>query len=188
MPNEVEIKFQVEDLERLKRALQQAGFQLKIPRTHEMNTLYDLRGQPLRRKGQLLRLRQYGSEWVLTHKAKGKAARHKTRAETEVRVDDGAQMHAILSNLGYEPSFRYEKFRAEWSDGNGKVVVDETPIGNIGEIEGAPDWIDLTAQRLGIAPTQYITSSYAELFYDWKKRTRSPAREMTFAEAGGNRT
>ena len=29
------------------------------------------------------------------------------------------------------------KIRYEWSDGKGHVVVDETPIGNFGEIEGA---------------------------------------------------
>jgi adenylate cyclase class 2 len=187
MPDEVEIKFRIDDLERLKQALQEAGFRLETPRTHEVNTLYDLRGQPLRRKGELLRLRQYGSEWILTHKAKGKAGRHKNRAETEVRIDDGEQMDTILRNLGFQPSFRYEKFRAEWSDGSGQVVVDEIPIGNFGEIEGAPDWIDRTAEKLDIAPRQYITSSYAELFYDWKKQTRTSAREMTFAAVGGNK-
>lgn len=184
MPDEVEIKFRIDDLERLQRTLQGAGFQPKTPRTHEMNTLYDLRGQPLRRKGELLRLRQYGSDWILTHKAKGKAGRHKNRSETEVRVSNGEAMDALLRNLGYQPSFRYEKFRAEWSDGTGHVVLDETPIGTLGEIEGEPDWIDRTANALNIAPREYITRSYAELFYDWKKRTRSRAREMTFAAVG----
>jgi adenylate cyclase class 2 len=184
MPDEVEIKFQIDDLERLKRSLQHAGFQLKTPRTHEMNTLYDVRGSRLRRKGELLRLRQYGSEWILTHKAKGKTGRHKNRAETEVRVNDGEQMDAILRSLGFQPSFRYEKFRAEWSDGKGHVVIDETPIGNLGEIEGAPDWIDQTAKALDVTPRQYITSSYAELFYHWKKHTRSAANEMTFLAVG----
>lgn len=181
MPNEVEIKFRIEDLHSLTRALRDAGFQLKTRRTHEVNTLYDLPGQPLRRKGELLRLRHYGSEWVLTHKAKGKAGPHKSREETEVRVDDGKQTDAILLRLGFRPSFRYEKFRAEWSDGTGHVVVDETPIGNFGEVEGPPRWIDRTAKALGIRRKQYITSSYAELFYDWKRRTRSRADEMTFA-------
>ena len=46
------------------------------------------------------------------------------------------QMDLILRALGYAPSFRYEKFRAEWTDGKGQVVVDETPIGNFCEIEG----------------------------------------------------
>jgi adenylate cyclase class 2 len=89
-------------------------------------------------------------------------------------------MHAILRALGYQPTFRYEKFRAEWSDGRGHVVVDETPIGNFGEIEGAPRWIDQTAKKLDIRPEHYITDTYAGLFFAWKRRTCSAAREMTF--------
>jgi adenylate cyclase class 2 len=181
MPNEVEIKFRINDLPALKRALRRAGFRLTTGRTHEMNTLYDLPGRPLRRKGELFRLRKYGSDWVLTHKAKGKSGRHKSRVETEVEVSDGRQMDRILRNLGFQPSFRYEKFRAEWSDKKGHVVLDETPIGNLGEIEGAARWIDRTARRLNVTPQQYITASYAELFYQWKKHTRSCAPEMTFA-------
>ena len=78
------------------------------------------------------------------------------------------------------PSFRYEKFRAEWTDGKGQVVVDETPIGNFCEIEGAPRWIDATAKRLGVRQADYITKNYAGLFLEWKARTKSRAEEMTF--------
>jgi adenylate cyclase class 2 len=146
-----------------------------------MNTLYDLPGQPLRKRGQLFRLRKYGSEWTLTHKAKGKAGRHKTRVEQETKVADGIAMEAILFALHFKPTFRYEKFRAEWSDGKGHVVVDETPIGNFGEIEGSPRWIDRTARRLQLAPSDYITDTYAALFFRWKRQTRATAGEMTFA-------
>jgi adenylate cyclase class 2 len=178
---EIEIKFCVEDLRGLVRKLRAAGFRLRTSRTHEMNTLYDLPGQKLRRKGQLLRLRKYGSEWVLTHKSKGAEGRHKTRVELETKCSDGAKMDAILRALGYSPTFRYEKFRAEWQDANGHVVIDETPIGNLGEIEGPPRWIDQTAKALGLRREQYVTQTYTELFFAWKKRTRSRAKEMTLA-------
>ena len=181
---EIEIKFRVEDTRALTRKLRAAGFRVVTPRTHEMNTLYDLPAQKLRRKGELLRLRKYGDAWVLTHKAKGKAGRHKTRTETETRVDNGAQMDAILRALGYAPTFRYEKFRAEWSDGKGHVVLDNTPIGDFGEIEGPPRWIDRTARALNIRREDYITQTYAELFFAWKRRTRSPSNEMTFRHRG----
>jgi adenylate cyclase class 2 len=177
---EIEIKFQVDDLRQLTRRLRAAGFRQITPRTHEMNTLYDLPGRPLRRRGELLRLRRYGKEWLLTHKTKGAASRHKMREETETRISDGKKMDSILRALSFEPSFRYEKFRAEWDDGNGHVVVDETPIGNFGEIEGPSRWIDSTARRLGIQPREYITQNYAGLFQEWKLRARSPATEMTF--------
>ena len=178
--NEIEIKFRVEDARALNRRLRKSGFRLVTRLTHEMNTLYDLPGQLLRRRGELLRLRKYGAGWVLTHKAKGKAGRHKTRAETETRIADGAKMEAILRALSFAPTFRYEKFRAEWSDGKGHVVVDETPIGNFGEIEGPSRWIDQTAQLLQIRLSDYLTATYTELFFQWKKQTGSPASEMTF--------
>ena len=89
-------------------------------------------------------------------------------------------MHEILSALGYSPSFRYEKFRAEWTDGKGQVVVDETPIGNFCEIEGKSGWIDATAKKLGVKDDDYLTKNYATLFSEWKQKTRSGAEEMTF--------
>jgi adenylate cyclase class 2 len=182
MPNEIEIKFRIEDLRDLNRRLRASGFRRITPRTHEMNALYDLPGQPLRKRGELLRLREYGKEWVLTHKSKGLAGRHKRRVELEIRVSDGRTMNEILRALGYQPTFSYEKFRAEWTDDRGHVVVDETPIGNFGEIEGPPRWIDQTAKKLGIRPEHYITDTYAGLFFAWKRRTRSRANEMTFRE------
>jgi len=178
---EVEVKFRVENLRALNQRLREAKFRLITKATHEINTLYDLPGQPLRKRGELLRLRKYGSEWVLTHKAKGREGRHKTRIENETKLADGAKMDSILRALRFSPTFRYEKFRAEWSDGQGHVVVDETPIGNFGEIEGPPRWIDRTARMLGIHRAAYITDTYASLFFQWKQHTASPAREMTFA-------
>ncbi|MGA8492755.1 MAG: class IV adenylate cyclase [Terriglobales bacterium] len=178
--NEIEIKFCVNDARALNRRLRKSGFRLITPRTHEINTLYDLPGEVLRNRGELLRLRKYGLEWLLTHKAKGKAGRHKTRVETETKVADGAKMEVILQALGFAPTFRYEKFRAEWSDGKGRVVVDQTPIGNFGEIEGPSRWIDRTARALQVPQSDYITETYSGLFLQWKKRTGSPAKEMTF--------
>ncbi|HEY7097453.1 MAG TPA: class IV adenylate cyclase [Terriglobales bacterium] len=179
--NEVEIKFEVHDKRALVRSLRASGFRQVTKRTHEFNTLYDLPGAVLRKRGELLRLRKYGNKWVLTHKAKGKVGKHKSREETETKLSDGKRMDAILRSLGFAPIFRYEKFRAEWKDSKGHVVIDETPIGNLGEIEGPPRWIDQTAKKLGIRRESYVTKSYAELFFDWKARTKSPAEEMTFA-------
>ncbi len=184
MSQEIEIKFRIHDIRALPRILKRAGFKLVTRSTHEMNTLYDLPGQKLRRRRELLRLRKYGSQWVLTHKAKGAAGRHKTRVERETCVGDG-EMDAILRALGYSPTFRYEKYRAEWRDGTGHVVVDRTPIGNFGEIEGPARWIDRTAAQLGIARSDYITQTYADLFFTWKKRQRSAATEMTFRAIAG---
>jgi adenylate cyclase, class 2 len=184
MPDEVEIKVEVSDLSALEDKLRALGFDLETPSTHELNTLYDTSNRKLRKSGQLLRLRQYGDAWTLTHKARGGKGIHKTRVETETQVADGQSMHSILLALGYLPAFQYEKLRAQWSDAEGHVVVDQTPIGNFAEIEGPPEWIDSTAERLGVDPKQYITKNYAELFQEWTLRTGSSAESMTFAACG----
>jgi adenylate cyclase, class 2 len=187
--HEIEIKFRIAHLNTLANRLRQLGLEPVTPRTHEMNTLFDLPGRPLRARGDLLRLRKYGETWVLTHKSKSKESKekdgpHKTRVETETRVEDGEKMEAILRALQFEPSFRYEKFRAEWKGKEGHVVIDETPIGNFAEIEGPPEWIDSMAHDLGVVKKDYITETYAGLFFAWKKRTESTAQEMTFEAVG----
>jgi adenylate cyclase, class 2 len=185
-PREVEIKFIVASPRTLQAKLARAGFRCVTPSTHEINTLYDLPEHTLRAKGELLRLRQYGKTWILTHKARSAVGRHKSRIEHETILGNGNAMHSVLIALGYEVVFIYEKFRSEWSDGRGHVVLDRTPIGNVAEIEGSPRWIDHTARQLGVTPADYITQSYAELFFEWKRKYKRKAKNMTFRECGGS--
>jgi adenylate cyclase class 2 len=185
-PKEVEIKFLVQDVQFLEQQLLRLGFSCLTPAAQEVNTLYDLPGQRLRWKGELLRLRKYGDAWTLTHKARAAVGRHKARIERETKVADGDTMHSILCALGYSPVFIYEKFRSEWTDGKGHVVLDHTPLGDVAEIEGGPRWIDRTARSLGVSPAAYITKSYAELFFEWKRRYKRKAKNMTFRECRGS--
>ena len=178
---EVEIKFRISALPPLLRKLRSAGFRLVTRRTLEFNTLYDLPGEPLRQRGELLRVRRYGRLWTITFKGRATSGRHKVRTEIETHFDDGRAFTRILEMAGFQPGFRYEKYRSEWSDGRGHVVLDETPIGDFGEIEGPPRWIDTVARQLGLTPADYITDSYAQLFFGWKRTNGSSAEEMTFA-------
>jgi adenylate cyclase class 2 len=181
--HEVEIKFRITDFEALTASLQSAHFQLLTPRTHEMNTLYDLPSRELRARGALLRLRQYGDKWTLTYKDKAATQeKHKSRPEIETQVQNGTATDQILHALGFRTVFSYEKFRTEWTDHSGHVVLDETPVGNFGEIEGSPEWIDRIAAQLGISEDQYIKASYSELFQEWKRANGSSAQDMLFAK------
>ncbi|MGC2745384.1 MAG: class IV adenylate cyclase [Candidatus Angelobacter sp.] len=184
---EVEIKFRIDDMDALTTSLQSAGFRLITPRTHETNTLFDQPGGKLRRRGALLRLREYGPRWTLTYKDRSgrQSGRHKSRREIETQVANGEAMSRIIEAVGFSPSFRYEKFRSEWADSNGHIVIDETPIGIFGEIEGEAKWIDATAKRLNISVKSYLKESYAELFAVWRRRTKSKAKEMTFKAIKG---
>jgi adenylate cyclase class 2 len=187
MPIETEIKFRVEDLAELARRLEEAGFTLHTPRTFESNVLYDTPGRQMRARTEILRIRSYAGRWTVTHKRIPDSGvgedRHKHRVETETEVADGAAIEQIFLSLGLVAAFRYEKWRAEWSDGEGEghCVVDETPIGNYAELEGSPEWIDRAAARLGVAPAQYMTLSYGRLFEQWRAAHNPAAEHLTFA-------
>ena len=186
---EIELKFPVEDSERFRVRIFDAGFHLVTPRTFESNTLYDTQERSLRARTELLRIRQYGERWTLTHKRLPDAAdpdlsRYKTRIEMETAIDDGRTLADVFTHLGFGPVFRYEKFRTEWDLGGGHLVLDETPIGVWAELEGQPEWIDRQLRVLGVDETHCITQSYGALFLDWKRETGSAALNLTFDEVG----
>jgi adenylate cyclase class 2 len=187
---EIEVKFRVEDAAALAEKLVAAGFHEETPRTFERNVLYDTADRRLRGQQAILRVRKYGEKWVVTHKCLPRdndpAARHKHREETETKVADGEAIGHIFEQLGYAPSFVYEKWRTEYADGTGHCVVDETPIGVYAELEGPPEWIDATGSRLGVGPSRFMTLSYGRLFDAWRQRTGSSAENLTFAEIPGS--
>jgi len=188
MPVETEVKFRVDDLAGLSRQLEAAGFTMQTPRSFESNVLYDTPDRQMRARTEILRLRSYAGLWVLTHKRLPDSGpgedTHKHRIETETVVSDGDALTQVFRSLGLVPAFRYEKWRAEWQDGEGHCVVDETPIGNFAELEGPDDWIDSSAARLGVEPSQYITLSYGRLFDQWRLEHGSAAEDLTFASVG----
>jgi len=181
---ETEIKFRVADTAKLEANLSSAGFHLVTPRSFESNVLYDTTDRSLRLKRELVRIRSYNGRWLLTHKRVPDSGigedRHKHRVETETELSDGAALAQVFASIGFVPVFRYEKWRTEWSDGIGHCVVDETPIGVFAELEGAPEWIDDIAQKLGVAPEDQMTLSYGRLFEEWREQTGSSAQDLTF--------
>ncbi len=189
MPVETEIKFRIANLDSLNQRLQAAGFHVATPRSFESNVLYDTPGRSLRARTEILRIRSYAGRWTLTHKRLPDSGpgedRHKHRIETETGITDGDMLAEVFASLGLVPAFRYEKWRTEWTDGRGYCVVDETPIGNYAELEGAAGWIDRTAARLGIEASELLTLSYGRLFDLWREQHHSPAQDLTFAAVSG---
>jgi adenylate cyclase, class 2 len=187
---EIEVKFRIQSLQKLQERLRCLGFRVITPRTFERNTLYDTPDRKLRAKQSILRIRKYGERWMLTHKClppdHDPAARHKHRIETETEVADGEALGIVFTQLGYQPVFVYEKWRAEYADASGHCVLDETPIGDFAELEGPEEWIDSISASLGLDPSALMTLSYGRLFENWCSETASPARDMTFAAIQGS--
>lgn len=183
---ETEVKLRIADKEAVLTRLRAAGFRVSAEREFEGNTIYDTREGALRQQGVLLRLRQARGTCILTWKGQPESGPHKRRAELETTAGSYEILDQILIRLGYEASFRYEKYRTEFSPANdaGLVTLDETPIGDFLELEGPPEWIDRTAAQLGFSPADYILDSYARLYeLDCQRRGVQP-QNMTFTSLG----
>ncbi len=100
----------------------------------------------------------------------------------EIDLPGDGKFARILTALGFEPVFRYEKFRTEYSDGHGAAMLDQTPIGDFLELEGAPEWIDEAAQRLGFATADYITASYGALYIKFRRENPGAPPDMLFRQ------
>ncbi len=114
-----------------------------------MNTLFDQPGGKLRRREPCSDFGNTAAVDAHVQRPQREAIRPaQVSPEIETQVENGEAMARIIEAAVFSPSFRYEKFRSEWADSTGHVVIDETPIGNFGEIEGPAKWIDSTARRL----------------------------------------
>ncbi len=176
---EVEVKLRYSEAGLARQALESTSFRLLHPRTYESNTVYDTPEGRFRASEFLLRVRTAGGRHILTFKGPSQPGKHKSREEIEVGLSDAAAFERILSRLGLNPAFRYEKYRTEYEDGEGKAMLDETPIGVFVELEGTPEWIDAAAARLGRPESDYILASYARLHQE-SAAGRAGRRDMLF--------
>lgn len=178
---EIEVKLRLPGAAAGRRLLRRAGFRLAKRRVLEANTIFDTSAWVLGRAGLLLRLRQCGGQAWLTFKGRAETGRHKSREELEVELRDPATFARILSRLGFEPVFRYQKYRTEFRQGDGAAMLDETPIGDYLELEGEPEWIDAMAARLGFSVSDYITATYAGLYVGFRRQHPGSPADMLFA-------
>jgi len=161
---EIEVKLRFDRPQEALTKLLNLGAVERVPRQFEDNILYDRAHDPLRLERKALRLRRAGDRAIVTFKGPVEGEhRHKVRIEHETDVADGDAAERILLSLGYEPHWRYQKYRTEFDLGGLCLCLDETPLGCFVELEGPPREIDRAAERLGFSPDDYVTSSYRKL-------------------------
>lgn len=183
---EIEVKLKVRNMGKLLRQVRDLGFLETGSRSLEDNWVFDYPKQTLAKTDSLLRLRQYSGSALLTFKGPKLRSRHfKIREEFETVVSNPKAVHRMLVRLGFKLTFRYQKFRSIFKkdetpeSGTLTLTLDETPIGNYVEIEGAQADIDNMAQQLGYSRSAYITDSYLQLFL--RKVPRPHKSAMTFS-------
>ncbi len=203
---EIEIKLEVLEPRAVKGRLKELGFRRVTARHFESNCLFDFPDDALGRARCMLRLRRARGRTIVTLKgAPVRSRRYKVRTEVETEVKDGGRLEEILETAGLREVFRYDKYRTEYDlgvesgerggqrgsirrklrargedAGPGSVVYDETPIGNYLEIEGPKRWIDRVARQLGFVPRDYITLSYAALYYQKRREAGKRRENMVF--------
>ncbi len=185
---EIEIKLRVADLSSLLSKLDGLGW-IAQGREYERNTLYDSPAHDLLQADKMLRIRETAGKTIVTVKGPAQpGGPHKVREERETEAADAAQLQGIFDLLGYRPAWVYEKYRTRFTRQGepGVIEVDETPIGDVMELEGPPEWIDRTAAELGYSRDDYVTGSYRDLFVAWKQEFSRDQRDMVFDSPAGS--
>ncbi|HEY6392057.1 MAG TPA: class IV adenylate cyclase [Bryobacteraceae bacterium] len=185
MAFEIEIKLRLpESLAKIRRILREQGFRVVKRRSFETNVLFDNAKHSLRRHGKLIRIRRVGGRGLLTFKGPSLRSRHKKREEIEIEIDfpEPDRLQEIFDKIGFHPVFRYEKYRTEYAarSADGKIMLDETPIGNFLEIEGSASWIDRTSKLLGFKHSDYLKASYGYLYRTYRRGQGKRVKDMLF--------
>lgn len=180
---ETEVKFLLENLERIKERLDRSGAVLLQPRTLETNLRFDLPDEKLRKSGSALRLRK-DNEARLTYKGPGTISENViSRQEIEFSVGDFDGARDFLIALGYRVVFTYEKHREIYALENSLVMLDELPFGDFVEIEAEDiQRIKSTAQALGLNWECAIPTSYHQLFRRIAESRGIDAERVTFED------
>jgi adenylate cyclase class 2 len=180
MPLEREIKLRFEHPARAREAILAAGAVPYRPRRLQQDSLLDTADGRLRDARSALRVRLEPGAVLLTYKGPVQASAMKLREEIETTAADAEALTAILSRLGFQVWFRYEKYREEFAKGDVILAIDETPLGTFVEIEGSEEGVHACAAAVGRAPSDYLLDSYRSLFVAECRRRGVPAGDMLF--------
>jgi adenylate cyclase class 2 len=164
--HETEVKFYVQDLQRIETRLLELKARLIQPRVHEINLRFDNPNGDLRRDFNVLRLRK-DTEAKFTFKGPSKERENgvSSRREIEFTVSDFDKAQQFLEALGYTPVVFYEKFRATYELNNIHIMLDELPYGTFVEIEGEDiETLQEVANLLNLNWEAMVKAGYHALF------------------------
>lgn len=179
---EREIKLRFDSADTARAAILAAGATPIRGRRLQEDCLLDTPDELLRRRRSVLRVRMESGKSLLTFKGPAQPSMMKVREELETVAGDGAVLLRVLEELGFQPWFRYQKYREEFALDDVIVALDETPLGIFVEIEGGDHGIGEVAQALGRSPSDYLLDSYRRLFLQHCAQHGLPAADMLFDE------
>ena len=179
---ETEVKFYIEDLNRLKTRLEELGARLIQERVLEMNLRFDLPDASLRAAGRVLRLRQDTATRLTYKSASQKEDGILSREEIEFVVEDFDKAKRFLEALGYRKLVYYEKYRTVYELNETHIMLDELPYGSFVEIEGeSAGLIHSAADQLNLTWKVAVGTSYLALFERVRDALNLPFQDLSFA-------
>ncbi len=185
MAQELEAKFYVRNLAKVRQQLDSLGAQLTKQRVLEQNLRFDTDDGKLSRSGQVLRLRQ-DKVARLTYKDSGQLHQGAlNRREIEFTVSDFTAARQFLEALGYRLIFVYEKQRTTYALDQLEIMLDEMPYGDFVEIEGQSSPLQTVARKLGLRWDASVPRSYSQLFDDLRSTRTLGFRDLTFKNFSG---
>ncbi len=175
---ERELKFPCEGLDGIRERLIELEAERLQASALEENLLFD-RGGELQSNGSLLRLRVDAHGTRLTYKGPATfEGEVKVRQELELKVDDSDQARALLEQLGYKASARYQKYREEWQLGGVIIALDHTPVGDFAEFEG--DGAEKVATRCRCDIEHAERRNYLQIYKDYREQHPDAPADMVF--------
>jgi predicted adenylyl cyclase CyaB len=181
---ETEIKLKITDLRGFCLQLNALNPDVLSARHFEDNHLLDFPDQKLKSAQCLLRIRFAEGRGFLTYKGPPlPEGIFKTREELETKLQSGAVALQIFEQIGMRVWFRYQKYRREFALDRVHVAVDETPIGDYVEFEGSEEGIRNLAQRMEIAESQFLRTSYYALYLDYCRQRGETPQFMIFKDS-----
>ena len=178
---EREIKFYINDLNKIAERVRLCGAELTRPRTLEQNLRLDTKTHELAQEGKLLRIRT-DDKVSVTYKANARVEGGViARTEIEFEADDAGMVQKLFEALGYQVIVTYEKYRTRFKLGDVVVVLDELPFGNFIEIE-APNntLIEGVSMMLGLDFSKGMAINYLGLFEIFKSHRDVEFDDLTF--------
>ncbi|MCD4776055.1 MAG: class IV adenylate cyclase [Candidatus Aegiribacteria sp.] len=171
---EMELKFKVDDFQKVERYLERIGVE-PGDAVRENNLVLDLMGGPLRKTDTLFRLRNCGKGTLVTVKrplpATALKVRHEEEAVLECSQEDALKLFKLL---GYGVVYRYKKTRKECRVGEATICLDELWFGRYVEIEAESEEAVMKAvDELEFDPAEGIRFSYAALEREAEQKSDS---------------
>lgn len=178
---EIELKFEIEDVEKVAQGLKGLGFASKRERTYEKTVMYDNPAGLMQITDGRVRVRQSGNRVEFSYKIPITRDGIKRELEHEVVVSDFSELEKILEKMEFTPTTSYERYRTELEKDGVKATIDEFPFAKFLELEGPEDQIKAAAEGLGFAMKDNLTDSCDTLFTKWRQEQGlNPVPHMRF--------